>query len=155
MNKPLKLKQSRIFAPAVVLFLVLILFRPPFLNAQDDRGERLQEQVKSLDDRIDVRKERTESRAVTSPAFQAVRKAKKKKAQALQKVAAAERAESRTKKQFTQREAVARADKFAGEAGGRVNTSKKQQSERIRRARKELEAADAELREAKERLDAQ
>ena len=155
MNKTLKLKQSGIFAPAFALLLGLSFFLTSVVNGQEDRGERLQEQVKALDDRIDLRKERAEARAITSPAFQAVRKAKKKRALALQKVAAAERAEPRVKKQSTKREAVARVDKSAGEAGERASTSQKQQSARVRRAREELKAAEAELREAKERLDAQ
>lgn len=155
MNKTRRLKQSGIFAPAFVLLLGLILSLTSVVNGQDDRGERLQEQVKALDDRIDLRKDRAESRAITSSAFQAVRKAKKKRALAREKVAAAERAEPKVKKQSIKRESVASVDKSAGEAGERVSTSRKQQSERIRRARAELRSAEDELREAKERLDAQ
>jgi hypothetical protein len=148
MNNLVKITQRRIFVSALLL-LVGLIFAPGMSNAQDDRSERLQEKVKASDDRIDVLKNRSESQRINAPAFQAVRIAKKRKELALQKVAEAEREDSRARKQSSKKAATARSKALS------IKKEKVEDSGRVHRARLELKAAEAELAEARERLKAQ
>src|SRR2546430_6555652 len=118
------------------LFLASIMLATSAVKAQSDRTERLQEKVKTSEDRIDVNKVKAQSLRVNAPAYQAVRKARKRKELALQELAAVEKKEP----EATEMRPAARAA---------ATPSKKERSDRLRRARAELQAAQAELTEAK------
>jgi hypothetical protein len=142
MNKVRKLKKGGIVALSYVSLLGPILFPAASVNAQRDRTERLQEKVTATDERIHLSKTKAQSQRVNAPAYQAVRKAEKRKKLAQQKLAAIETTEPRKAE-----------PRLAARAGN--TQSKKAGSDRVRRARAELDAAEAELNEAKARLKAQ
>src|SRR5438067_13569273 len=90
MNHSRTLKDAAGLSLTCLSFLALITLSTPAMNAQSDRTERLQEKVKTSEERIDVNKVKAQSQRVNTPAYQAVRKARKRKELALQKLAAIE-----------------------------------------------------------------
>jgi len=140
MNNPRKLKKKRIVRPRCLLLIALILAAASAVNAQGDRSERLQEKVKTTDDRINIHKVKAQSRRINSPAFRAVRIAEERAKLAKQKLAEVEKQQPKKK-----------GDRLSADPG----TVRSKRASRLRSARAEFQAAELERKEAKERLEGQ
>jgi hypothetical protein len=136
------LNHCSIWLPKCLSILGLVFLASSSVYCQGDRTDRLQEKVKTTDERIDVRKVESQSRRVNSPAFQGVRKAEKRVALA--------------KQTLSDIENKASIEKASQHRGQRAEAqSENERSTRTRAARNELEAAQAQLKEAKKRLESQ